>query len=270
MSSYQVVKYDGRREAFSEDKLMRSASRVGVPANLQPQLLRFIESRLYDGISTREIFRLIKNFLHHHPRSNLRYNLKKALAELGPSGYPFEKYLAQLLALDGYQTRNNIIMQGKCVTHEIDVVAVKNGTTYAVEAKFHNRKHLRSDVKVSLYVHSRYLDLLSTWKNQSTKLEPWLITNTRFTLDARNYALCVGMKIMSWDYPTKNSLRERIERSQLYPITILETINQHTLNVLIESGIVTYRQVLAETDKLKQLLSAKEYQQLLAEIKLLA
>ncbi len=266
---YQVIKFDGRREPFSSQKILNSARRVGVPSGLRPKLLKYIESNLRQNMTTKEIFHLIKNFLHtNHQASSLRYNLKKALAELGPSGYPFEKYLAELLKADHYQTQTNQILQGRCVSHEIDVLATKGGFTYAIEAKFHNRKHLRSDVKVSLYVHSRYQDLLANWHRQ-TKLLPWLVTNTRFTSDARAYAQCVQMRLMSWDFPKQRNLRARIEASRLHPITILETISQRSKEILLQQGVVACRQVLSHCRQLKLLLPSSEYQRLIREVSLL-
>ncbi len=266
---YQVTKFDGRHEPFSVQKILHSAERVGVPSKLQPQLIKYVESHLYPNISTREIFKLIKQFLHtHHRASSTKYNLKKALADLGPSGYPFEKYLAELLKYDHFQVKTNQILSGKCVSHEIDVLATKNNITYAIEAKFHNRKHLRSDVKVSLYVHSRYQDLLANW-HQSTQLLPWLITNTRFTQDARVYAQCVNMKIMSWDFPHQNNLRSKIEKAQLYPITILDSLSQHSKELLLNQGFVVCKQILPNRHKIKSLIPTNEYQRLIHEVSLL-
>ncbi len=267
--TYQVIKFDGRREYFSAPKLLRSARRVGVPRQLQPQLLDYVQSHLYNGITTKEILRLVKNFLHsRHKPSSIRYNLKKALADLGPSGYPFEKYLAELLKYDHFQVKTNQILSGKCVTHEVDVLATKTGKTYAVEAKFHNRKHLRSDVKVSLYVHSRYQDLLANWHGP-TKLLPWLITNTRFTSDARAYARCVNMRLMSWDFPKHDNLRFRIEQAQLHPITILDSLSQRFKELLLNQGIVVCKQILSQREYVRQLLPVSQYETLIKEVSLL-
>ena len=263
---YQIIKQDGRRQLFSQTKFLRTAKRVGVPASLQPQLLDYIYTHLYPDITTKEILRLTKNFLrrHHHPAA-IRYNLKRALSELGPSGYPFEKYLAELLKTKGYQTQTNIVLQGQCVAHEIDVLATKDSHTYLIEAKFHNRSHLRSDVKVALYVHSRFQDIKANW-SKSTQLQPWLITNTRFTLDTLRYGQCANLRLTSWDYPQQDSLRGKIEAAELHPITILENISQQTKTILFQQGIVTCKQVLTHRQTLKPLLSPQEYQRLLQEV----
>ncbi len=267
--SINVVKLNGQIEPFSREKLKRSAARVGVPPHLQNELVAYIQTKLYEGIPTSEIFKLIKKFLKNRHRSaNIRYNLKKALAELGPSGYPFEKYVAELLSKEGFHTRTNVILSGCCVQHEIDILATKVNLTYLTEVKFHNQKHLRSDVKVPLYIQSRYQDVLEAWQDK-TKLLPWIITNTRFTSDARQYAQCSKIKLTSWDFPKDQSLRDKIEATQLYPITILESISQQTKASLIAKGIVTCNQILDSLSSLATTLSPQKLQRVTTEVKLL-
>jgi len=52
-------------------------------------------------------------------------------------------------------------------------------------------------------------------------MQGWLVTNTRCTSDAIQYAECVGLRIMSWRYPATGSLEKMIEEKRLYPATIL-------------------------------------------------
>ncbi|MGS0527278.1 hypothetical protein ACU8V7_21050 [Zobellia nedashkovskayae] len=44
---------------------------------------------------------------------------------MGPTGFPFERFIGALLTYSGYETKVGIVMDGICVTHEIDVVAEK-------------------------------------------------------------------------------------------------------------------------------------------------
>ena len=158
-----VTKNDGTTEPYNEEKIRNSATRVGVPGHQQEEMLKSIRDRLYDGIKTNEIFQMIKEFLRdaNSPHLAMKYNLKAALSELGPSGYPFEKYIALLLEDVGYQTKTNQIIEGGCIAHEVDVLAVKDNITYFIEAKFHKSPSQRTDVRVALYIKSRYDDLSS-------------------------------------------------------------------------------------------------------------
>ena len=59
--------------------------------------------------------------------------------ELGPSGFPFENFIGHIFRHDGYSTDVGVIMQGNCVTHEVDVLACKDDRCYIVECKYHNQ-----------------------------------------------------------------------------------------------------------------------------------
>jgi HJR/Mrr/RecB family endonuclease len=238
-----VIKYSGEKEPYSEEKIRASATRVGVPRALQDAMLEEIRTKLYDDIKTAEIYDIIKSYLARsdQPHLSAKYDLREALADLGPSGYPFEQYLAILLGELGYHTKTNQVMQGQCVSHEVDVVAVKDGTTHLVEAKFHKRPHQRTDIKVALYIRARYEDLAAA-TNADTA--PWIITNTRFSSDAIAYGKCQGIKLTSWGYPRDEGIMDLIEQVGLHPITILDTLTKEDKRTLLSQGIVACRQLL--------------------------
>lgn len=239
-----ITKFDGSKESYNEDKIRASATRVGVPDSLQTQMLQTIRDRLYDGITTKEIFLMIKEFLQNSPAPHLamKYNLKEALAQLGPSGYPFEKYVALLLTDVGYRTQINQTIMGGCVPHEVDVLAEKDSITYFIEAKFHKNQGQRTDVRVALYIKSRYDDLKSNWKIGETR--PWIITNTRFSTDAIKYGECQNIRLTSWGYPKGEGIMDLIEHTGLWPITIIDGMSDSDKMRLLTSGVVTCRQLL--------------------------
>lgn len=261
-----VIKLNGNKEPFSESKIRKSASRVGVPENLHDEMIGYVKSKLYDNIPTSKIFDHIKEFLKKNKGGAFaaRYNLKNGLAQLGPSGYPFEQYLSLLFKEDGYKTKTNQILIGKCVNHEVDVVAEKDNITHAIEAKFHSKQGIRTDVKTTLYIKARYDDIKANWQEPS-QIESWIITNTRFTADAEQFATCSEIKLTSWDYPQKESLRNKIEHSQLHPITILESVSNTHKKILLENGIVTCKQIANEDKILKTILPQNVCQQLVQE-----
>lgn len=251
-----VTKYDGTTEVYNEEKIKNSAFRVGVPEGLQEDMLMSIRDRLYDGISTREIFTLIKDFLKSagSPHLAMKYNLKVAIAELGPSGYPFEKYVSMLLSHVGYNTQINQIIQGTCVPHEVDVLAKKDGITYFIEAKFHKNPSQRTDVRVTLYIKSRVLDLASNWKDGETRA--WIVTNTRFSTDAIKYGECQNIKLTSWTYPKGKGIADIIEKTGLHPITIIDALSSSDKLRLLNSGVVVCSQLL---DPANHYLLSKEF-----------
>jgi len=203
---------------------------------LAEKIVNKIKPHLYQNIPTFEIYSTVMKELKKEQKDLVeKYNLKRAIMDLGPTGYPFEKFVAAVLKESGYQTQLNQIIAGKCVSHEIDIVA-RNDKTYSVECKFHNQPGYRTDIKVALYTYARFLDI----KEKGYDV-PWLISNTKLTEEAKIYAKCVGMRVTSWDYPEEESLRMLIDKSSLYPITALTSISRKQKENLIERGIVFCR-----------------------------
>lgn len=243
-----IKKNNGEIEVFSFDKLNTSLKKSGAKDAEIDEIFEKLKYKLYDGMTTQKIykmaFKLLKKVNHFYAS---KYSLKKAVFDLGPTGHPFEKLVSALLRQKGFETEVSVILNGECVTHEIDVLAEKDGISYAIECKFHSHTKTVSNVKVPLYINSRFLDIQKVW-NQSektTKLEQgWLVTNTRFTEDAINYAKCVGLQLMSWDYPKGNGISNNIDRFGLYPITALTVLKQYEKKQLIEKDIILITELL--------------------------
>lgn len=231
-----VIKASGEIESFSERKPIASLLRAGASLELAQKIVSQLKPHLYQNIPTTEIYNLVIRALKKEQKDlAAKYNLKRALMELGPTGYPFEKYIAEVLNAQNHQVEINRIVQGRCVSHEIDIIA-KDHQTYMVECKFHNQLGGRTDIKVALYTYARFLDVKVKGFDQA-----WLITNTKVTQEVKTYALCVGMRITSWDYPPGESLREMIDKSGLHPITASTSLSSKQKQEFIEKGIVFYR-----------------------------
>ncbi len=235
-----VTKSTGEKEPFSEAKVRASIHRIGIPQNQQQMVVAHVKSKLYDGMKTSEIYSHILEFLDKEaPYAKAKFNLKHALMELGPTGYPFEDFIAQVLQTKGYQTTVRQILKGQCITHEIDVVAKKGSERIMVEAKFHNVSGLKTNVHVALYTKARFDDI----KEINGLNQGWLVTNTKITSDAVAYADCMGLKVISWNHPIGNSLRDLIEDSGLIPITAITSLSHSQKVQLTEKGIVHCKQI---------------------------
>lgn len=236
-----VIKASGQRELFSEEKLRYSIHRAGIPLQLQESVTAHVKSRLYENIPTREIYHHITEFLgqSEKPFTRAKYSLKQAIMSLGPTGYPFEDFVAELLKTRGYATQVRSTLPGGCIHHEIDVIAQKQDQKIMVEAKFHNIPGRKTTVHVALYTKARFDDI----KNKNNISQVWLITNTKITIDVIAYAGCVGMKVISWDYPSQESLRDIIEKSGLWPLTALSSLSQNQKQQLLENRIVFSKQI---------------------------
>lgn len=245
-----VTKATGEIEPFSEEKVLASIKRSNIPQEIQEQVLSHIKEKLYDSIPTSKIYHHISEFLGKtNPHAKAKYSLKQAIMKLGPTGYPFEDFVAEILKSQGYQTQTRQILQGACITHEIDVIAEKNGEKIMVEAKFHNMPGIKTNVHVALYTKARFDDVLR--KNEFTKA--WIITNTKVTTDAITYAQCQNITIISWSYPQKGNLRDLIETSGLAPITSITEFSPNDIQKLLENNIVLCRDVCKKPDILNLL-----------------
>jgi ATP cone domain len=242
-----ITKASGTQETFSSEKLKHSLAKSGANEATIDNILSEIESILYDGISTKKIYQAAFNLLKRSARSHAgRYNLKRAIMALGPSGFPFEKYVAAIFQWQGYKVQTQLFLQGACVTHEIDVLAENDTEFLLVECKYHNSVGIVSDVKIPLYIHSRYQDVLKNWNKTSTTkpLNCCLVTNTKFSGDAVTYGNCIGIKLLGWDYPTKKSLSSLIDKSGLYPITCLTTLTNKEKETMLTQGVVLSKELL--------------------------
>ena len=230
-----VVKRSGEKEPFSEEKVLSSMQRVGVSQDLRPQVLQEIKEHLYPEIKTSEIFSHILNHLKNKDRkATLRFNLKQAIFDLGPTGFPFEKYMGKIFEYMGYKVSVDNMMQGECVRHEVDLLLEKEGMRHMVEAKFHNQPGVKTDIHVLLYTYARFLDLAE--KNNLSRA--WIVTNTKLTGEAIAYARCKNIATVAWSYPEDGNLQNLVERPNLYPITILNTLSHAETSKLLDNNIV--------------------------------
>lgn len=243
-----IRKLSGDIEPFSYDKLKRSLKNAGASQEVINTVVAEIEKKLKSGMSTKEIYRLAYSFLRGTQKSlAARYSLKKAIFQMGPQGYPFERFVGKILKRSGYAVEVSKIIQGMCVDHEVDVVARKENKHFMIECKFHNQQGVKSDVKVALYIKARFDDIQSklqtSSEHQTMFHQAWLVTNTKFTRDAIQYANCVKMKIIGWSHPKDKGLKNIIERSGLHPLTCLTGLSSFQKKELLQRGIVLCQEV---------------------------
>ncbi len=272
-TEFDITKSSGEKAKFSLDKLRNSLKHSGADHNLVEEIVDKVQDELYEGISTNEIYNRAYALLKKKKSVFAsKYKLKKAIYELGPTGFPFERFVAAILDYSGYSTKVDIIMDGVCVTHEIDVVAKKNGQTTIIECKFHGEEGRNCNVKVPLYIHSRYNDVKAHWqmkKNETKTLNKgWVVTNTRFTKHAINYGKCAELYLLSWDYPKNDGLKDRIDRLGLYPITVSTLLSNREKKFLLSRDVVLCRQLWKDKFFLDHLgVSKTRKEKILEEIK---
>jgi len=253
-----IKKQSGELEAFSKEKLKRSLQHAGADEEAAEQIASELESWLYEGVRTKEIYKKAFSLLRRR-QSGLaaRYKLKNAMMELGPTGYPFESFIGELFRRQGFEVEVGKVVQGDCVTHEVDVIATKGKVQYFIECKYYLHTGKNANVQVPMYIRSRVDDIVR-YRSQRPDYKDYtfhggVVTNTRFTADAISFGECTGLHLLSWDYPAGKGLKEWIDREHLFPVTVLTRLTKADKQALIEKGIVLCSQLIQQPDILDTL-----------------
>jgi len=236
-----VTKANGEKEKFDPRKIKKSVLEAGASVELAREAIKKVEQEKYNNMSTDKILDVTLNSLKKDRGVVARYDLKRAIMQLGPTGFPFERYFALVLKEHGYEVEVGNVLSGENITHEIDIVA-RRSQYHMIECKYHNNMGIKTRVKVPLYIYARFLDVKKHGFDA-----PWVATNTKCTADVINYAQGVGMRITTWNYPEEYSLKKLISTKKLYPITVLRCVGRNAKERLFECDIYLIKS-LFETD----------------------
>lgn len=250
--SVLITKMNGDQEPFNRKKLERSLRRAGAHDEIRERIIEHIEAELREGITTEEIYRHAFERLRIEEQRPVaaRYSVKRAVLDLGPSGYPFETFVGGIFRALGYtDVRTGVAMQGKCAPHEVDLTATYEKRSVIAEIKFHNSLGTKTDLKVALYVRARFDDLK---KNTVPLDEGWLITNTRFTRNAARFGQCSGLRLLGWDYPRGRGLEVLIDEAGVHPLTALTTLTQQQKRQFLDDSIVLCREIDLSSESLRR------------------
>lgn len=265
-----IVKGDGSREPFETKKLEASLRRSGAEPELAAQITEKIAATVKDGMTTTEIYKNAYKLLHKEEKvTAARYSMRRAILDLGPTGYPFEDFISEMMRLRGYNTKLRQVIKGKCTTHEVDVVFEKEGRTIGAELKFHNQPGFKTDLKTALYVEARYRDIFEGAKEEGKKCvidEGYLMTNTKFSRTAIDFAECAGIRLVGWSYPKEENLLNMIQETGVYPVTVLSSISRKEKERLLMDGVALCRTVAEDPESLLRAGIRKgKHQEIIAE-----
>lgn len=241
-----VTKANGTREEFSKWKIVRTCLRMGASQETAETIADEIESRLYDGIATRRILQMIYSRLRKcKPVMKLQIDLRRSLSLLR-SAPDFERYIQLLLSEHGYAVTPNQIIRGRCVEHEVDAVATKDGRTCIVEVKHHYKYHTPTGLDVSRISRAVFEDLTEGHPlgHNNLKIDyAMIVCNTKLSDHAKRYANCRGIAHIGWSSPKNQDLQTMIQQKKLYPITILKGLTPTTRNKLTSNDIILLKQL---------------------------
>ncbi len=257
-SNLEVIKQDGKAVPFNESKLRQSLQKAHAPEDVIDDIVASITEEVNKTITTDEIYQRAFDQLKEYRKSYAaQYSLRQSLAELGPTGYPFESFVARIFSAQGFTTSVGVKIEGKCCKHEVDVVAENDDTLAIIEAKFHNKRSIKSSVQTPLYVRARFDDLADNdygqFSHNGRDIEHWVVTNTKFSDQAKQYGECAGLKMIGWDYPEDNNLQGLITDSNLQPVTALTTLSGAHKRELTKQNVVLCKNLRDQKSKLREL-----------------
>jgi hypothetical protein len=241
-----VTKFDGTMQQFSKEKIVRTCMRMGATRAVAEFVADEIEARIYDGIPTRKILQMIFSRLRKlKPVIRYQIDLRKALSLLNPAP-DFEMFIQLLLREHGYDVTPNQIIRGRCVEHEVDAVARKNGKICVVEVKHHYKYHTPTSLDVSRISRAIFEDVTEGYELGLNNLKidfALIVCNTKLSDHAKRYADCRKIEHIGWSSPKNRDLQTMIEEKKLYPITFLKALSADARKRLTSNGIILLKQL---------------------------
>ena len=244
-----VTKADGSRQLFDRGKVVRTCLRMGASREIAEEVAGRVERSVYDGVSTGKVLQLTVRLLRgYRPAIRHFLDLRRGLS-LMDSKPEFEVFVQVLLANSGFEVSPNMILSGRCVEHEVDAIAKRDGVTFFVEAKHHVNYHTLTGLDESRIARAILEDVGEGFELGSCSVKvdrAMIVTNTRYSEHARRYGKCRNIVQIGWNSPVGLSLQSMIEENNLYPISCIRGLKRETRTKLVNKRIVLMKQLLEE------------------------
>jgi hypothetical protein len=178
------------------------------------------------------------------------------MRKLGPTGFPFEKYVGEIFKRLGFKVKINQYLPGFCIrSYETDILAQKDKLIHIGECKYRNLAGERVHSKDALVNFARFVDILNgpyfkSKKYRNFTIKAMMVTNTKFTSRATDYSRCMNVELLGWRTPKNKGLECIIEEQKLYPITILPSLKGRLRDILVSEKIMLVEDIL-KTDPQK-------------------
>lgn len=250
--SVLVTKADGSKQIFEREKVLRTCLRMGASRRIAEEVAAEVERRVYAGMETRKILQMTLRLLRKHkPAIQHLIDLRRSLSLLRPTP-DFEHFVQLVLAENGYDVTPNQIIRGKCVEHEVDGIARKDGITFFVEVKHHYNFHTPTGLDESRIARAVLEDVVDGFElglNSQRIDKPMIVCNTKFSEHAKRYAACRDILQIGWSSPPSRGLQDLIEAKELHPITCLKGLRTETKKKLTSAGIILLKHLATESPK---------------------
>ncbi len=243
-----VIKADGRKEEFNLQKIINTCMRSGLSEADARSVAKKISASMQNGITTHKLYTMVLEELDKSNPNSI-FMLREAVANLDPVS--FEVYVKKVLEAHGYRCVWNKLIRGMYVEHQVDLIAVKD-KNFLIECKRHFNPHRFTGLGICLQVQSRLQDIMEGSKNRKNNYRfdaAWLITNTKFSDHAKQYARGVDIRLTGWRYEGQFALDELIQSKKILPVTVLKTdVSVH--RQLLNKKIITLQDLIKQKPKM--------------------
>lgn len=241
-----VVKYDGSKQLFNKQKVMKTCLRNGANRTTAQEIADKIEKRSYNNIRTEKILQMVFNLLQtYKPTIRHLVDLRKGLSLMRPRP-DFEIFIQKLLGEHDYEVTSNQIIRGKCVEHEVDGIVRKDGITYLLEVKHHYNYHTPTGLDESRIARATLEDVKEGFELKLNTLnanKSMIVCNTKYSGHAKQYGQCRNILQIGWSAPPHQGLQDLIEKKHLHPVTCLKGLTKEIKDKLISAEIVLMKQL---------------------------
>lgn len=257
-----VKKARGGEEKYKSYKVVRSCRVSGFSKSQGKTIEKRARERIGGEIDAKELEKIIyQEMKKFNEKFAMKFRLRESIAALDPNKHEFELFIARLFQEMGYKAERSPKPkpEGKCIEHEIDVLAKKGDKTHIIECKHHYHYHRFTGLGVPMREFARLLDLREGYqKGKKHSINPkkcWVFTNTKLSQHAKDYSQCQGIELIGWNYP-EESLAKLAEKFKVYPATIL-MIDEKTRKELSKHKILTVRDLLESETHNLDIMSSK-------------
>jgi len=253
-----VIKADGQEEEFQPDKIIKTCLRADASIETAREIAEEISKNLQEGTTTHEIYEMILSGLRkRRDRSSLLFTLRESISKL--DSRCFELYAKKILEAHGYKCKWNVIVRGRSVEHQVDIIAA-DIKMFLVECKHHVNYHRFCSLGNLLQVQARLEDIKDGFRDGKNKYDfdyAWMLTNTKFSEHAKMYAEAKDIRLTGWRYKDEDALESLIQSNKLFPLTILRC-SAEMKRYLLNNEIITLKDLMdADMNKLKGIEKAK-------------
>ncbi|MEM7819455.1 MAG: ATP cone domain-containing protein [Candidatus Aenigmatarchaeota archaeon] len=251
-----VIKADGSKEEFQPNKIIKTCMRAGTTRSMAEEIANKISKRVRNGWTTHKIYNLILSELEKiDHKSSFLFTLRHAITNLG--SFNFEIYAKKILESHGYRCEWNKLINGKCVEHQVDIIAKKD-KLFLVECKHHINPHRFCGLGILLQVQARLEDIKDGFAENKNKYNfdfAWIFNNTKFSYHAKKYAEAKRIILTGWGYKKEYALENMAHSKKIYPVTILKAAPD-IYKKLLDNEIITLQDLITNKDIEKKIRSS--------------